>query len=97
MPRAVCEYTDTRDFEKTDQVKRDILSLYRADIVKHAVGYEIKVEGIFDENGIVSEELYKRLLFGKLEVNQGMLVENRSLFLADLFFFTGKISRTCQP
>lgn len=30
----------------------------------------------FDENGIVSEELYKRLLFGKLEVNQGMLVEN---------------------
>lgn len=30
----------------------------------------------FDENGIVSEELYKKLLFGKLEVNQGMLVEN---------------------
>lgn len=154
MPQAVCEYIDTRDFEKTDQVKRDILSLYRADIVKHAAGYEMKVEGIFDEipaqlqkhekkfrlsalkkearfreyedalfwlndamiintcynstapdiglklnmdrltlkcymgdtgllishafdeNGIVSEELYKRLLFGKLEVNQGMLVEN---------------------
>lgn len=154
MPQAVCEYIDTRDFEKTDQVKRDILSLYRTDIVKHAAGYEMKVEGIFDEipaqlqkhekkfrlsalkkearfreyedalfwlndamiintcynstapdiglkinmdrltlkcymgdtgllishafdeNGIVSEELYKRLLFGKSEVNQGMLVEN---------------------
>lgn len=25
----------------------------------------------FDENGIVSEEIYKKLLFGKLEVNEG--------------------------
>lgn len=30
----------------------------------------------FDENGIVSEEIYKKLLFDKLEVNKGMLVEN---------------------
>ena len=30
----------------------------------------------FDENGIVSEELYKKLLFDKLEVNKGMIVEN---------------------
>ncbi len=30
----------------------------------------------FDERGIVSEELYKKLMFDKLEVNEGMLVEN---------------------
>ena len=30
----------------------------------------------FDENGIVSEEVYKKLLFDKLEVNRGMIVEN---------------------
>ncbi|WP_275563878.1 DUF4143 domain-containing protein [Otoolea muris] len=30
----------------------------------------------FDENGIVSEELYKKLLFDKLEVNKGMITEN---------------------
>ena len=30
----------------------------------------------FDENSIVSEELYKKLLFDKLEVNEEMLVEN---------------------
>ena len=30
----------------------------------------------FDENGLVSEEIYKRLLFDKLEVNKGMIVEN---------------------
>ena len=30
----------------------------------------------FDEAGIVSEEIYKKLLFGKLEVNEGMIFEN---------------------
>ena len=30
----------------------------------------------FDENGIVAEEVYRKLLFGKLEVNEGMLFEN---------------------
>jgi len=30
----------------------------------------------FDENGIVSEEIYKKLLFGKLEVNEGMIFVN---------------------
>ncbi|MGN0715343.1 MAG: DUF4143 domain-containing protein, partial [Anaerovoracaceae bacterium] len=30
----------------------------------------------FDENGIVSEEIYKKILFDKLEFNKGMIVEN---------------------
>lgn len=30
----------------------------------------------FDENGIVSTELYKKLMLDKLEINAGMLVEN---------------------
>ena len=154
MPQAVLEYKETHDFDKVDRIKRDILTLYRADIVKHAEGYEMKVSGIFDEipaqlqkhekkfklsslkkdarlreyedalfwlddamianicynstepniglklnmnrltlkcymgdtgllishafdeNGLVSEEIYKKLLFDKLEVNKGMLVEN---------------------
>lgn len=154
MPQAVERYIETHDFDSVDRVKRAILDLYRADIVKHAVGYEMKVEQIFDdipaqlqkhdkkfklsslkkearfrdyddalfwlsdsmianicynstapsiglklnmdrltlkcymgdtgllishafdENGIVSEEIYKKLLFDKLEVNKGMIVEN---------------------
>lgn len=154
MPQAVQEYVESRDFERVDRVKRDILALYRADIVKHAAGYEMKVESIFDEipaqlqkhekrfklsslkkearfreyedalfwlddamianicynstepniglrlnmdrmtlkcymgdtgllishafdeNGLVSEEIYKKLLFDKLEVNKGMIIEN---------------------
>ena len=30
----------------------------------------------FNEKGIVSQELYQKLMFGKLEVNEGMLIEN---------------------
>lgn len=30
----------------------------------------------FDERGVASEDLYRKLMFGKLEVNEGMLVEN---------------------
>lgn len=49
MPQAVLEYVETRDFMKVDMVKRNILSLYRADIEKYAVGNETKVKAIFDE------------------------------------------------
>lgn len=49
MPQAVEAYVETRDFDRVDRVKRDILTLYRADIVKHAEGYEMKVEQILDD------------------------------------------------
>ena len=154
MPQAVKEFVESRDFDEVDRVKRDILTPYRADMMKHAQGYEIKVARVFDEipaqlqkherkfkladleknarmrdyedalfwlddamivntcynstapniglklnmdrltlkcymadtgllishafdeNGIVSEEIYKKILFDKLEVNMGMIVEN---------------------
>lgn len=154
MPQAVKEFVESRDFDEVDRVKRDILTLYRADMMKDAQGYEIKVARVFDEipaqlqkherkfkladleknarmrdyedalfwlddamivntcynstapniglklnmdrltlkcymadtgllishafdeNGIVSEEIYKKILFDKLEVNMGMIVEN---------------------
>lgn len=154
MPQAVKKYIETKDFNHVDAIKRDILNLYRADIIKYADGYERKVESIFDEipaqlqkhekkfqlssiskearfreyedamfwlddamitnmcfnstepsiglklnmdrmtlkcymadtgllishafdeNGIVSEEIYKKILFDKLECNKGMIIEN---------------------
>ena len=48
---------------------RTILKCYMADtglLVSHA----------FDEKGIVQEEVYKKLLLDKLEVNMGMVMEN---------------------
>lgn len=48
MPQAVKKYVETKSFERTDRVKRDIIELYRADVRKYAKGYESKVLRIFD-------------------------------------------------
>ena len=49
-----------------------------------------------DENGIVSEEIYKKLLFDKLEVNKGMIMENivAQMLVASghkLYFYNNKV------
>lgn len=49
MPQAVLKYTETHDFEQTDRVKRQILSLYRNSITQYAGNYAAKVTSIFDE------------------------------------------------
>ncbi len=165
MPQAVWTYVETGDFEAVDIAKRRILNLYRDDIRKHAKGYEMKVEMIydelpsqiknqnrhfklsslkegarfdeykdamfwlsdamivnhcynatepslglslnrdrtllkcymgdtgllisqvFDENELVSEKIYKKLLLDKLEVNMGMVVENA---VAQMFAANGR-------
>ncbi len=154
MPQAVLEYKETRDFEKTDKIKRNILNLYREDIRKHSDELNLKVEQIFDtipsqlqkhekkfnlsnlddnaryrnyesafywlsdacliniaynttepniglgqriddnslkcymfdtglllsmtfnEQNIINEEIYKKILFDKLTFNEGMILEN---------------------
>ena len=48
MPQAVLEYRTSRDFEKTDKIKRNILNLYREDIRKYSDELNLKVEQIFD-------------------------------------------------
>ena len=154
MPQAVASYVEHRDFEEVDDIKRDILRLYRNDISKYAYEAETKVTSIFedipaqlqkhekkfklsslgssakmrdyedaffwlddarvvntcynatepsiglrlnmerttlkcymgdtgllishafDENALMEEQLYKKLILGKLELNEGMLMEN---------------------
>ncbi|MDR1018316.1 MAG: ATP-binding protein [Lachnospiraceae bacterium] len=49
MPQAVKQYATNKDFQLVDEIKRDILELYRSDIAKYATGYENKVRGIFDD------------------------------------------------
>ena len=48
MPQAVAKYIETKDFNKVDHVKRQILHLYRNDIQKYASTYAAKVTRIFD-------------------------------------------------
>ena len=154
MPQAVLAYSETRDFNQVDRIKRLILSLYRLDIKQYAednvekttkifdeipaqlqrhekkyrlgeiqkdaryrdfdtsfmwlseamvvnlcycssepnIGFRLTRDGntlkcymadtgllishAFDENEIVGENLYRKLMLDKLEINEGMLVEN---------------------
>jgi len=154
MPQAVLKFIETKNFQKVDIAKRDILSLYRKSIDKHVKGYTEKVKAVwdqipgelqkhekkfklvdieegaryrsyessflwlkdarfvntcynvtepqvgmklkrdglcfkcymgdtgllishaFDEKLIQGEELYQKLMLNKLEINEGMLVEN---------------------
>lgn len=154
MPQAVAEYAASRDFNKVDAIKRQILRLYKNDIKKYASSLTTRVSAIFDAipgqlqkkekkfvlaalkdearmreydsaffwledaklvnicynttapniglqlnedrtalkcyfcdtgllislafsaRGIVTNETYQKLMFDKLEVNEGMLVEN---------------------
>ncbi len=48
MPQAVEMYANTRDFEKVDKIKRNILNLYREDIRKYSKDLNLKIEQIFD-------------------------------------------------
>ena len=48
MPQAVEKYVESKDFDKVDYVKRQILRLYRNDIQKYAASYVSKVANVFD-------------------------------------------------
>jgi len=48
MPQAVQKYVQTRNFEAVDEIKRDILTLYRNDISKYAGTAVRRVTSIFD-------------------------------------------------
>ena len=96
MPQAVEKYVNTKDFKEVDLVKRDILNLYKDDIVKYSGDDSIKVQSIFeeipsqlafDEKGLVDEEIYKKILFNKLTFNEGMIMEN---IVAQMLAATGK-------
>lgn len=49
MPHIVELYSQTKSFEECDQQKRRILTLYRNDIGRFAVGYQDKVMSVLDE------------------------------------------------
>lgn len=65
----ICYNADEPNIALKMNMSRTTLKCYMADtglLISHA----------FDENGLVAEEIYKKLLFGKLEVNEGMIFEN---------------------
>lgn len=84
MPQAVSEYVQTDDLENVDQIKRNILTLYRNDISKHAIGYERKVTSIFDEIPSQLQKHEKRFTLSSLGRSARFReYENSFLYLDD--------------
>ena len=69
MPQAVEMYAKTRDFEKVDKIKRNIINLYREDIRKHAEELNLKVEQIFDTIPSQLQKYEKKFNISRLDEN----------------------------
>ena len=84
MPQAVQKYIDTNDFNEVDQIKRNILNLYRDDIKKHAGKYSLKVESIFDEIPLQLQRHKKKFKITSLDKNAKIRdYEEAFLWLSD--------------
>lgn len=84
MPKSIIAFLDgTRDFEAADVEKRDILHLYRDDILRINDKYKTKVLAIFDQlPGFLSKH-EKRVRLGNIV--EGSFVDQYS----DTFFWLG--------
>lgn len=69
MPQAVDEYWRSKDFIKTEKVKRQILALYRDDMGKIPAGYGTKARTVFDR--IPSMLSFRRKVFRPSHLKKG--------------------------
>lgn len=85
MPKSVALFLEHhRDFDVADSEKRDILELYRSDIMKIDIRYRSKVLTIFDQiPGLLSQH-EKRVVFKRIsEGSCGEQYEETFFWLAD--------------
>ena len=67
MPQAVETYIKTKSFKEVDLIKRDILNLYKDDIVKYSGDDSIKVQSIFEEIPSQLQKHEKRFSFNSMQ------------------------------
>ncbi len=91
MPQAVEIYAQTKDFDKVDRIKRNILNIYRADISKYAAGNEQKVTRVFDTIPSQLQRHEKRFRVSDLEKGA------RTRTYANAFFWLqeSRVINTC--
>lgn len=89
MPQSLCAYIEnSKDFEKADKEKRDILSLYRNDIMKIKTSNRAKVLSIFDNiPGLLSQH-EKRVVFKNIVPGSIAYQYEESFFWLDNSFIT---------
>lgn len=66
MPQAILKFIETNNFSEVDKVKKRILSLYREDAAKFAVGYEDKVRAVFDNIPGALSKKDKHIIFNEI-------------------------------
>ena len=72
MPKCVEAYLENdRSFEKADAEKRDILALYRDDILRIESNYHSKVLAIFDQIPAFLSHSERRVVWSRLEKGSG--------------------------
>lgn len=68
MPQSVAAYIqNNRSFEKADREKRDILALYRNDIMKIASAYKERVLAIFDQIPAFLSKAERRVMLNAID------------------------------
>ncbi|PID67051.1 MAG: ATPase [Fusobacteriales bacterium] len=84
MPQAVSEYINSKDFYRVDEIKKDILRLYRDDIGKFAGANRNKVLAIFDEIPAQLSKKEKKYTLASLSKNARLReYEDSFLWLSD--------------
>ncbi len=84
MPQSVLTYVQTKNFENSDRIKRDILKLYQNDIGKYAGVYAAKVRSIFSQIPSQLSRHEKRFMLASLKKEARMRdYEDAFLWLDD--------------
>lgn len=81
MPQSIVAYLkNDRDFEKADIEKRDILQIYRNDIMKIDKEYQSKVISIFDQIPSFLSKHEKRVVLSNIKKNSNFIQYNETFF-----------------
>ena len=84
MPKVVCKYLENgKSFKSADIEKRDILSLYRDDILKIKEAYKTKVLSIFDQIPSFLSKHEKRVRLNNIKGNNILAYESTFFWLSE--------------
>lgn len=84
MPQSVAAYLkNNRSFQKADEEKRDILALYRDDIMKIETKYQSRVLSIFDQIPAFLSRHEKRVILSDIEMGGSFAKFNDTFFWLD--------------
>lgn len=84
MPQSVVAYLENgRSFQKADEEKRDILALYRDDIMKIEAKYQSRVLSIFDQIPAFLSQHERRVILSDIEANASFSKFNDTFFWLD--------------